>query len=103
MLNRFGLGGLKNERKNFVYFIVFSFWLFVQIFYRKYRGASKMLDWIIKQLTNFNLLSFIAIVFFTTMLSKANSTKLLKEQSQELYNEIEELKDEIRGNTRRQT
>jgi hypothetical protein len=39
---------------------------------------------------------FLAIVVVNTALSKANSTKLLKEQSQELYNEIEEIKDEIR-------
>jgi hypothetical protein len=94
------LGGLKSERTNIIYFIVFSFRLCNKILYRKFRGASKMLYWITKQITDFNLLSFIAIVFFTTMLSKANSTKLLKEQSQELYNEIEELKDEIRGNAK---
>jgi hypothetical protein len=59
-----------------------------------------MLSWIVKQIIDFNLLTFVAIVFFTTTLSKLNATKLLKEQSQELYNEIEELKDEIRGNTK---
>lgn len=55
--------------------------------------------WIMDQIINFNVISFVAIVFFTITLSKSNTTKLLKEQSQELYNEIEELKDEIRGNT----
>jgi hypothetical protein len=103
MLNLFGLGGLKYERNIFICYFVFSFRLCNKIFYRKFRGISKMLDWIIKQITDFNLVTFIAIVFFTTTLSKANATKLLKEQSQELYNEIEELKDEIRGNTRRQS
>lgn len=47
-------------------------------------------------LTEFNVFMFLAIVVVNTALSKANSTKLLKEQSQELYNEIEEIKDEIR-------
>ena len=103
MLNRFLLGGLKIAGTIVIYFYVFSFRVCNEIFYRKYRGASTMLDWIIKQITDFNLVTFIAIVFFTTTLSKANATKLLKEQSQELYNEIEELKDEIRGNTRRQS
>lgn len=32
---------------------------------------------------------------------KTNTQKMLKEQSQELYNELEEIKDEIRGNTRK--
>jgi len=47
-------------------------------------------------LQDFNVFMFLAIVIVNTALSKANSTKLLKEQSQELYNEIEEIKDEIR-------
>lgn len=36
------------------------------------------------------------MVLIVTTLSKANSTKLLKEQSQEFYAEFEELKDTIR-------
>ena len=43
----------------------------------------------------------VAIIIFTTVLSRANLQKMLKEQSQELYNDFEELKDEIRGNTSR--
>lgn len=44
----------------------------------------------------------LAVIFvFQVMMAKANTQKMLKEQSQELYNELEELKDEIRGNSRK--
>jgi hypothetical protein len=56
-----------------------------------------MIDWIVKQIEDFNVLVFIAIVLFNTAMSKSSMKKLLKEQSQELYNEVEELKDEVRG------
>jgi hypothetical protein len=52
--------------------------------------------WLIHQIHDFNVFMFVLIVFFNIILSKNNQTKLLKEQSQELYNEFEELKDEIR-------
>jgi hypothetical protein len=55
-----------------------------------------MFDYFKQCLQDFNVFMFLAIVIVNTALSKANSTKLLKEQSQELYNEIEEIKDEIR-------
>jgi len=55
-----------------------------------------MFDYFKQCLLDFNVFMFLAIVVVNTALSKANSTKLLKEQSQELYNEIEEIKDEIR-------
>lgn len=35
------------------------------------------------------------MITFVTMLSKANTIKLLKEQSNEFYNDCEEIKDEI--------
>ena len=54
-----------------------------------------MKTWLISQLENFNLLTIIVMVTFVTILSKSNTTKLLKEQSQEFYNDIEEVKDEI--------
>jgi hypothetical protein len=38
---------------------------------------------------------------FSTALSKSNTQKLLQNQSKELYLEIEELKDEVRGNARK--
>lgn len=41
------------------------------------------------------------MVIVVTAISKTNNVKMLKEQSQELYAEFEELKDEIRGNSRR--
>ncbi len=40
---------------------------------------------------------FVAIIIFNTSLSKSNLQKMLKEQSQELYNDFEELKTEVRG------
>lgn len=55
-----------------------------------------MFDYFKHCIAEFNVFMFLAIVIVNTALSKANSTKLLKEQSQELYNEIEEIKDEIR-------
>lgn len=59
------------------------------------------MNWVIDQIKDFNVLTFMAIVVFNSILSKANLQKLLKEQSQELYNDFEEIKDEIRGNARR--
>jgi ABC-type transporter MlaC component len=55
-----------------------------------------MKEWIYHQITDVNIISIIIIFAFVTAMSKANTQKLLKEQSQELYNELEELKDEIR-------
>ena len=60
-----------------------------------------MIQWIVQQITDFNMLMFVAIIIFNTALSRANLQKMLKEQSQELYNDFEEIKDEIRGNTSR--
>lgn len=60
-----------------------------------------MKDWLLGQFEHFNILMLIVIFFYTAVLSKANTQKLLKEQSQELYNELEEIKDEIRGNTKK--
>ena len=60
-----------------------------------------MIQWIVQQITEFNVLMFVAIIIFNTALSNANMQKMLKEQSQELYNDFEEIKDEIRGNTSR--
>lgn len=55
-----------------------------------------MKEWIYYQIEHFNVLMLTVIFVFTTVLSKANVQKMLKEQSQELYAEFEELKDEIR-------
>jgi hypothetical protein len=54
-----------------------------------------MKEWILSQFVHFNFLTIIVMITFVTMLSKANTTKLLKEQSQEFYNDIEEVKQEI--------
>jgi hypothetical protein len=58
-------------------------------------------EWLFTQFEHFNILMLIVMIIFVTAMGKANTQKLLKEQSQELYNELEELKDEIRGNTNR--
>lgn len=60
-----------------------------------------MREWLYYQFDHFNLLSLIVIVIYVTFMGKANTQKLLKEQSQELYKWHEELKDEIRGNSKR--
>lgn len=54
-------------------------------------------DWILSQFEHFNLLTIIVMITFVITMSKANTTKLLKEQSQEFYLDMEELKDEIRS------
>jgi hypothetical protein len=59
-----------------------------------------MKEWLFDQMYHFNVIIFISIMVFSTALSKSNTEKLLQNQSKELYLEIEELKDEIRGNTR---
>ena len=55
-----------------------------------------MKEWLFEQVYNFNLIIFISIMVFNVALSKNNTTKLINEQSKELYLEIEEVKDEIR-------
>jgi peptidoglycan hydrolase CwlO-like protein len=55
------------------------------------------MSWIIHQIENFNLLTIIVMITFVTNMSKANTIKLLKAQSEEIYKEFEEVKDEIRG------
>jgi hypothetical protein len=55
-----------------------------------------MKDWLFEQVYNFNVIIFISIMFFNVGLSKNNTSKLIQEQSKELYLEIEEVKDEIR-------
>jgi hypothetical protein len=54
-----------------------------------------MREWLMSQLEHFNFLTIIVMITFVTTMSKANTNKLLKEQSSEFYNEIEELKQEI--------
>jgi hypothetical protein len=56
-----------------------------------------MKDWLFHQVYDFNVIIFISIMIFNVALSKNNTTKLIQEQSKELYLEIEEVKDEVRG------
>ena len=58
-----------------------------------------MKEWLFDQVYHFNLISFVAIIVIVTVMGKANISKLLKEQSQEFYQDMEELKQEIRGNS----
>jgi hypothetical protein len=59
--------------------------------------GKPQMSWIIHQIENFNLLTIIVMITFVTNMSKANTIKLLKAQSEEIYKEFEEVKDEIRG------
>ena len=55
-----------------------------------------MKEWLFHQVYDFNVIIFISIMVFNVALSKNNTYKLIREQSKELYLEIEEVKDEIR-------
>lgn len=55
-----------------------------------------MKEWLFHQVYSFNVIIFISIMIFNVALSKNNTSKLINEQSKELYLEIEEVKDEIR-------
>jgi hypothetical protein len=50
-------------------------------------------DWLIKQFTNFNVLTMIVIVLFNYITTTASINKQLREQR--LYEELGEIKDEI--------
>jgi len=58
--------------------------------------VKQMKEWLFDQVYHFNLIIFISIMIFNVGLSKNNTSKLIQEQSKELYLEIEEVKDEIR-------
>lgn len=55
-----------------------------------------MKEWLFEQVYNFNVIIFVSIMVFNVALSKNNTSKLIREQSKELYLEIEEVKDELR-------
>jgi hypothetical protein len=63
----------------------------------KNNGGALMKEYIFSQLSNFNFITIIVMITFVTAMSRANTVKLLKQQSEEIYKEFEELKDEIRG------
>ena len=60
-----------------------------------------MKEWLLSQFEHFNVLMLVVFFIFSTVLSKANITKMLKEQSQELYCELEEIKDVVREERRK--
>lgn len=54
------------------------------------------MEFLIRQITDFNLIQFIFTIFFIISFTKTNTTKLLDKQSQEIHIEIEEVKDVVR-------
>ena len=61
-----------------------------------------MITWITHQFETLNVLMLLIMIVFVTALSKSNNQKMLKEQSVEFYNDIEEIKDEIRDHQRQE-
>jgi|1185.fasta_scaffold1296197_2 hypothetical protein len=55
------------------------------------------MSWLIHQFETFNLITIVVMITFVTTMSRANMIKQLKAQSEEIYKEFEEVKDEIRG------
>lgn len=78
----------------------FSYGAFIlRIFSRDFDargGVFRLKEWLFDQVYHFNVIIFISIMIFNVALSKNNTSKLIQEQSKELYLEIEEVKDEIR-------
>lgn len=56
------------------------------------------MGWICQQLETFNIFMLITIVLFNSFLSRLSIQKILKEESKEIYNQFEEVKDTIRDN-----
>jgi hypothetical protein len=54
------------------------------------------MDWLLHQFSDFNVIQFISILFFVTTFQKSNTTKLLDKQTQEIHQETQEIKEEIR-------
>lgn len=54
-----------------------------------------MIDFFIKQITDFNMIQFAAIIFFVVTFQKSNTTKLLDKQTQEFHMELHEIKEDI--------
>lgn len=55
-----------------------------------------MTGWLLDQFKHFNVLTIVVMISFVTAMSKANLNKQLKLQSEEIYKDFEEMKDEIR-------
>lgn len=54
------------------------------------------MDWVFHQISEFNVLQFISILFFVTTFQKSNTTKLLDKQTSEIHRVGQDIKDEIR-------
>lgn len=54
------------------------------------------MDWITNQIHSFNIVQFLFTIFFIVSFQKSNTTKLLDKQTQEIHEEMEELKDCVR-------
>jgi hypothetical protein len=55
-----------------------------------------MKHWILDQFYHLNFFMILIMIIFVTAMGRANLTKQLKAQNEEVYKEFEELKDEIR-------
>jgi peptidoglycan hydrolase CwlO-like protein len=55
-----------------------------------------VINWLVDQFRHFNVLTILVMISFVTAMSKANLNKQLKRQSEEIYKDFEEIKDEIR-------
>lgn len=58
------------------------------------------MEWLKNQIYHFNVLSVVFIILFSSALQKFNVNKELKAISKEIYENVEELKDEIRDQRR---
>jgi hypothetical protein len=56
--------------------------------------------WLYEQIFHFNVMAVILTVAAATLLSRINTQKELKSLSEEIYKNAEEIKDEIRQNSR---
>jgi len=54
------------------------------------------MEFLLDQIREFNLIQFIFTIFFIVSFTKSNQVKLLDKQTQEIHEEIEELKDCVR-------
>lgn len=61
-----------------------------------------MREWLLSQFEHFNILTVILVITITTLLGKQNTNKELKNLTDHIHDQTEELKDEIRGNARKE-
>jgi hypothetical protein len=58
-------------------------------------------NWLYEQIKHFNIFMLIVILCITSVISKLNLTKQMRELQRDLHGEFEEIKDEIRGNAKK--